>query len=284
VVSSSSASRPIGAEDGADAHAGVAANGDADIERALVRAERDLLWANGEDDIQAAADRLVRRLGGRLVPASDPEARQALPIDLAFAGGPPLLALAPPSSVALMQLQRDLPAFVEDAKRALTLVGQRDRLQQDATADPLTGLANRRILNRVLARVHSGDAVVMFDLDFFKKLNDREGHAAGDQVLAAFGLLLSEAVRAGDLAARYGGEEFVVVQRAPTDPSALCSRLREEWSRRAAFPVTFSAGWAQVAFGERGKTALARADQALYAAKSSGRDRAIGAPLEVDHS
>ena len=137
-------------------------------DRALVEAGRDLLWADTEEDVQGAADRLVRRLGGRLVPAADPQAHQALPIDLAFAGGPPLLALAPPASVARMLLERDLPAFAEDAKRAVSLLSQRGRLTQDATADPLTGLANRRILNRLLARVHPGDVVVMFDLDFFK--------------------------------------------------------------------------------------------------------------------
>jgi len=103
-------------------------------------------------------------------------------------------------------------------------------------------------------------------------------------VLAAFGRLLADEVRAGDLAARYGGEEFVVVQRVPADPSALCSRLRPEWASRAPFPVTFSAGWAVVEAGEAGKAALGRADQALYTAKSTGRDRAVGAPQEVGHS
>jgi len=259
-----------------EAEAG-AASGPPDAERVLVDAERDLLWADGEADIQAAAERLVRRLGGRLVPAGGPEARLALPIDLSFSGGPPQLAIAPPDSVALMLLERDLPAFVEDAQRSLALIGQRGRLRQDATADPLTGLANRRILNRLLARVRSGDAVVMFDLDFFKNLNDTRGHAAGDQVLAAFGRLLSGEVRAGDLAARYGGEEFVVVQRGPADAGTLCDRLRHQWPSVAPYPVTFSAGWARVGEGETGKAALARADRALYTAKNTGRDRAVGA-------
>jgi len=73
----------------------------------------------------------------------------------------------------------------------------------------------------------------MFDLAIFRKLNDAEGHPAGNQVLAAFDHLLAEDVRAGDLAARYGGESFVVIQKAPADPFALCARLGLEWGTRA---------------------------------------------------
>ncbi len=253
----------------------------ADPDRALLQAERDLLWADNEDDIQVAAERLVRRLGGRLVTATDPAAHHALPIDLRFAAGPPLLPVAPPASAALARLEHDLPLFVEDARRAVTLIGQRGRLKEDAAADPLTGLANRRILNRALARVRAEDSVVVLDLDFFKTINDAQGHSGGDQVLAAFGRLLTDQVRAADLAARYGGEEFVVVQRSPAEPSALCHRLRREWARRTSVPVTFSAGWAVVGVGESGAAALARADQALYTAKATGRDRAVGAEEEA---
>ncbi|MDA8341516.1 MAG: GGDEF domain-containing protein, partial [Actinomycetota bacterium] len=244
-------------------------------------AERDLLWADDEDDIQAAAERLVRRLGGRLVSATDPAARHALPIDLRFGAGPPLLPVAPPASAALARLEHDLPMFAEDARRAVALVDQRGRLREDAAADPLTGLANRRTLNRALARVRAEDSVIMIDLDFFKALNDTQGHSTGDQVLADFGRLLTDQVRAADLAARYGGEEFVVVQRSPAQPSALCRRLRQEWAQRAPVPVTFSAGWAVVEVDEPGIAALARADQALYTAKSMGRDRAVGAEEEA---
>lgn len=73
------------------------------------------------------------------------------------------------------------------------------------------------------------------------------------------------------------------MQRAPDDPAALCSRLRKEWVQRVPFPVTFSAGWAIVSSGEQGQSALARADRALYVAKSTGRDRAMGAPQEAGH-
>ncbi len=252
-----------------------------DPDRALLQAERDLLWADDEDDIQAAAERLVRRLGGRLVSATDPAARHALPIDLRFGAGPPLLPVAPPASAALARLEHDLPMFAEDARRAVALVDQRGRLREDAAADPLTGLANRRTLNRALARVRAEDSVIMIDLDFFKALNDTQGHSTGDQVLADFGRLLTDQVRAADLAARYGGEEFVVVQRSPAQPSALCRRLRQEWAQRAPVPVTFSAGWAVVEVDEPGIAALARADQALYTAKSMGRDRAVGAEEEA---
>ena len=99
------------------------------------------------------------------------------------------------------------------------------RLQELATQDALTGLANRRHLNDTLPatlalaqRDATPLAVVVIDLDHFKRVNDNHGHPVGDQLLAAFGLLLREHLRRSDLAFRYGGEEFCLLM--PHTPAA----------------------------------------------------------------
>ncbi len=145
-----------------------------------------------------------------------------------------------------------------------------------------TGLANRRVLDRVLPRAEDA-AVIMVDLDHFKRLNDTYGHAAGDAVLVAFGRLLVREVRAGDISCRIGGEEFVIVAARTTVPDALAliGRLRAAWSAAAPQPVTFSAGVA-AAGTLGGARALLAADAALYRAKALGRDRTEVAPDLTD--
>jgi diguanylate cyclase len=118
----------------------------------------------------------------------------------------------------------------------------------------------------------------MIDLDNFKDLNDRHGHAAGDEVLRLFGRMLREEVRADDLAGRFGGEEFLLLLRGPAAPAPACARLREKWIGIRESPTTFSAGWAIVAVDELPSDALERADRSLYEAKRAGRDCARGTP------
>lgn len=81
----------------------------------------------------------------------------------------------------------------------------KSQLQADATRDHLTGLLNRRTLDRRISQLLTGDCVAIIDLDHFKRLNDTEGHAAGDAVLAAFGQVILNHVRGTDIAGRYGG-------------------------------------------------------------------------------
>jgi len=145
------------------------------------------------------------------------------------------------------------------------------RLQAQVSADPLTGLANRRALAVALERLPVGGVVLFLDIDHFKLYNDTYGHAAGDLLLVRFARLLQGSVRSGDCAARYGGEEFVVVSPDSTAGAQLFGRLREAWSAGHG-PVTFSGGLAARRPEEAGQQTLERADASLFAAKRRGRD------------
>lgn len=195
------------------------------------------------------------------------------------------------------RLTRAFNAMVERLRRS-RVVTQRARkalqrqnrlLEGLSITDALTGLANRKRLDAVLAeqmalsrRSRRPFAVVMLDLDHFKALNDTHGHLAGDRVLASVGATLKRCIRAVDHAARYGGEEFVVVLFEPTLQGALdtAERIRAaiEASRISvgdrSLSVTASLGVAQSRDDEaRPADLLARADRALYEAKHGGRNR-----------
>jgi serine/threonine-protein kinase RsbW len=181
--------------------------------------------------------------------------------------------------------------------KALALQGSlvlvRLRLQAElrrlALHDPLTGLANRQLLHDQaerarLAAARSGRpfALIFFDLDGFKQINDRLGHQAGDTVLGEVAGRLQAAVRAADAIARFGGDEFVVVceDAGPDAAAAIAERIRAAVAvplTDVALPVTASVGVA-VIDGSRAGTVttdhlLQRADEAMYASKNSGRDR-----------
>ncbi|NML61736.1 GGDEF domain-containing protein [Massilia sp. RP-1-19] len=161
-------------------------------------------------------------------------------------------------------------------------------IRQLATLDELTSLANRRHMNEVLVeqeRRHDAagqpTCIALIDLDFFKSVNDRYGHAAGDAVLRAFSNAARSALRSQDVLARWGGEEFLLLlPGAPPDQARMVVRRMAE--RVAAAPltevasdlrITFSAGIAQRQPGEPFADTITRADKALYDAKSSGRNR-----------
>jgi diguanylate cyclase (GGDEF)-like protein len=162
---------------------------------------------------------------------------------------------------------------------------QKRHLEQLATVDQLTGLRNRRWLDdafeRQLARaVRTGQAmsVMMLDIDHFKRLNDTHGHACGDAVLRRVAQTLADGLRPQDLAARYGGEEFAVLLPGINEENAvaIAERIREavqEEGAAAGPPVTVSIGIASRS-GDQPLTALLeRADEALYRAKNTGRNR-----------
>jgi diguanylate cyclase (GGDEF)-like protein len=147
-------------------------------------------------------------------------------------------------------------------------------LTDQAMRDSLTGVGNRRHASGLLSSVRPGDAVVLVDLDHFKRVNDTEGHATGDLVLAQLGLYLRNAVREADAVARYGGEEFLVVLRdLPVAADVAVQRLVEDW-RISCTKATISAGVAVHVAGTNAVETLNRADEALYHAKRTGRDRA----------
>jgi diguanylate cyclase (GGDEF)-like protein len=236
----------------------------------VLDATRGLLRVRDPSDARRLAEEVVRALGGELVPA-DRDDRDVIPADVSFGAGAPALPAAPPGSIARALLERHLPAFLHDARRALELAGRTERLLEDASIDPLTGLPNRRMVGRALGRLTAQDAVILIDLDHFKAVNDDHGHAAGDQVLRAFGQTLQATARGRDTVGRLGGEEFVVILAPAAGAEEFLQRLRATWAAERPRPVTFSAGVAR-ATGDAEDT-LALADVALYRAKSGGRDR-----------
>jgi len=235
----------------------------------VLQATRSLLWIKTEADACAVARELVENLGGTLVSA-DEDAGEALPVDVSFGVGQPLLPSAPHSSVARMLLERRLPGFVRDANRALELANQANRLAEDASIDLITGLPNRRMLGRALGRIEEADAVIMIDLDHFKTVNDAFGHDAGDRVLGAFGRTLLSVVRAKDHVGRYGGEEFMVIL-PESSADHMLARLQAAWVLAQPRPITFSAGIAPARANPQG--VLIAADRAMYRAKDLGRDQ-----------
>ena len=171
-------------------------------------------------------------------------------------------------------VRRAVELLAPEAGRVLGRLRLASRLAIAAETDPVTGLGNRRGFDRALVDVKPGDAIVVFDLDHFKKVNDSYGHATGDVVLAQFGRGLAQVVRRGDVAARYGGEEFaVVLSGAGVDGAwVMLDRLQREWRARRPL-TTFSAGVAVRGIGEAPVAVFERADAALYRAKRKGRDR-----------
>jgi diguanylate cyclase (GGDEF)-like protein len=237
---------------------------------ALLEATRALLWVGAAVDAREIAERLVRDLGAEVVPARI-DAPDAMPVDLSFGHGEPAVPLAPSGTRARVDLERHLARFLIDARRALELASRTQRLSEAASTDVLTGLPNRRTINRALGRLEPDDLVIIIDLDHFKDVNDHLGHAVGDDVLRAFGTVLATTVRARDMVGRYGGEEFVVILAPPVGADAFLHRLRAEWTALRPLAITFSAGVAKADDDPGG--AIERADAALYQAKHDGRDR-----------
>lgn len=167
-----------------------------------------------------------------------------------------------------------------------------DRLQMAALQDELTGVYNRRFVMEVLARElayadreNQPLAVCYCDLDHFKALNDRHGHARGDLALREFAMLAISVVRSVDYVARIGGEEFLLVlvgvdaARARVVAERLCTgtRLLGDGQGHASTRFTVSCGVTQYVAREGVQSLLERADSALYAAKRGGRDRVVQA-------
>lgn len=157
-----------------------------------------------------------------------------------------------------------------------------NRHKREAMTDALTGLLNRRaLLQNPSDTVPAGTALVAMDLDYFKKINDRFGHDCGDQALKAFAELIRANIRPTDLAARMGGEEFCIVvsDQNPHAPKAIAERIRAQVEAMtiptAAGPIrtTVSAGISYASGDETLQSLLIRADEALYEAKSEGRNR-----------
>lgn len=158
---------------------------------------------------------------------------------------------------------------------------------QTALRDPLTGIANRYGLQKSLQdelalqqRNPTPFSALMIDIDYFKHINDKHGHDAGDQVLKAVARQLSDVMRTSDLLFRYGGEEFVALLRNTPDTGAalLAERARQAIAQltcqyaEQSLKVTISIGFTSLKSGDNFTELFKRADQALYLAKAAGRN------------
>lgn len=169
------------------------------------------------------------------------------------------------------------------------LRSSREKLEELAATDPLTGLANRKQIMATLEMQMEGFrrygtvfAVLMLDVDYFKKINDRHGHQAGDSVLVSVADILRQMLRKRDTVGRYGGEEFLVIldttdQTHAADTADRIRRAVEEkvfsW-KDGPVRITVSIGVGAIASADESPSALiSRADKALYRAKEEGRNR-----------
>lgn len=201
-------------------------------------------------------------------------------------------AMALDSRVTHDELQ-DLRERTE-AKHAevVKLQEELDRASAQARHDPLTGSLNRKGLDEAMEReiararrLGSTLCLALLDVDNFKTINDRLGHAGGDAALVHLAQVTREVMRPQDLLARYGGEEFVIVL-PDTDAEngvAAMTRLQRELTTRFFLQgsekvlITFSAGVAQLGGSETSTDAIVRADKAMYLAKRSGKNRVMAA-------
>ena len=164
---------------------------------------------------------------------------------------------------------------------------QHEKLQELATHDPLTGAMNRRALSKDLENAVKNArqtglnyALVMLDLDHFKRINDEYGHHAGDEVLRQCADILRQHIRESDQLFRFGGEEFTLLMTGVSDAGlhAVVDKLRQALQTHLSSPggpVTASFGVALLKPGEHWEAWLARADNALYMAKEGGRNRVV---------
>ena len=188
------------------------------------------------------------------------------------------------------ELRKEAESMIKPTmKLAAQLASAYDEIRQqtghlmaftDVRTDPLTRVSNRRALDEHLAqhlaiwnRYHRPFSIAVFDIDQFKQINDEQGHAYGDSLLASVAGVLADSVRETDLVTRYGGEEFVVVmpQTLLEGGCTFANRLRERIE--TMLPLTISCGVAAASDGDDAQSLLTRADAALYAAKAAGRNR-----------
>lgn len=191
----------------------------------------------------------------------------------------------------------DLDLLLARARTLLDFKAHLDTWQEAAFTDHLSGLPNRRRLERQLEQeitrtVRYGHpfSLLMFDIDNFKKVNDTFGHDAGDEVIRVLAKTFQAGIRGIDLAARIGGEEFAIILTETPIERALevAERLRDavkSLSIPTVGSVTVSAGVAEApSFAQTARELLACADVALYTAKEQGRDRVVSAERKSANS
>ena len=208
---------------------------------------------------------------------------------------PPLIQRLEEETRALREKGDAMAArFAEMAERTQALRAELEAARREAESDALTGLPNRRGFDRALAAALAGRGpafLLMLDIDHFKAVNDRHGHAVGDLVLAEVAATLRACLRPADTAARLGGEELAVVLdgATPEAAGAFAETLRQAIAASGvlvedgapAVRVTASLGIARALPGEDARALFERADRLLYEAKQAGRNR-VRAELEAE--
>jgi len=286
----------------------------AEVQAMMALGQFDEAWRSGEEALGVLGDRIPRtrililqtlaealREAGRvdeafgaLARASELEReafRELSELQISLERATLQARAARQESDSLAAKNRQLAeAHAELERRTRQLEALQEQLRDQADRDWLTGLHNRRFLARQLDQLATDPlsgpvSIAVLDLDLFKEINDRHGHSTGDLVLVRVARLLAGAIRATDLVVRSGGEEFVVLM-PDTDEHAAgsCSeRLREAigaggWEQHGlAVSVTASIGVATAPDAADLELLLGLADQRLYEAKRTGRDRVVGA-------
>ena len=195
---------------------------------------------------------------------------------------------------AMAESNRGLEERLQASSREIVALRQHlERLEREASTDALTQVANRkrfdvslREMIAVSLKTQTQLSLMMVDIDHFKKFNDTYGHLLGDQVLRLVARYLTDCIKGDDLAARYGGEEFsIILPKARLDDGMrVAEQIRQmvaakkvvnRRSGEALGQITLSIGVAEYRYGETPADLIHRADEALYMAKKTGRDRVI---------
>lgn len=191
---------------------------------------------------------------------------------------------------AAIDLGRDVEQIVCTIRDVDETVRAEQRLQWEARHDPLTGLANRRVLTETLQKVADDlddprRYVYFLDLDDFKKVNDALGHSAGDELLRTLAARITVLVQAADVVGRFGGDELIIV--SAIEPARLADRLLAAVRGRtmlagSEFTVSCSIGAATVGAAEIPGDVIRRSNDAMYRAKRGGRNRyEVAGPLNT---
>jgi diguanylate cyclase (GGDEF)-like protein len=185
---------------------------------------------------------------------------------------------------ALWRVRMDRRTMLRQAARRVELEAARINADLAATSDALTGLGNRRMFDHRINAVQAPGALLLIDVDRFKRINDTFSHGVGDRVLGEIAAVLRAHCRHDEVAIRFGGDEFALFLKAtPAEATEVAERIRQvilarDWSTIAAgLRVTLSMGLAASAQGVTGAELYDKADRNLYSAKNSGRNQLAAA-------